>query len=86
MTLREKKLEAVLVAARGLLQQMGNVGAHQCAGWDCSVCRSGQLGWRDLEVSVEEADKVQGYEQQCDEDLVQARAETAKLDGPGDAA
>ena len=83
MTQREKKLVAVLDAARGLLQQMANVGAHQCVGWDCSFCRSGSLGWRDLEVAVGEADKVQSYDKQRDEDLAAARAEGNKLDKVG---
>ncbi len=83
MTQREIKLEAVLAAARKLLDQIGNVGAHQCVGWDCSVCRAESLGWRDLENTVADADKVQSYDDQREEDLAGARAETDKLEKPG---
>lgn len=30
----------LLNAAKSLIQQMGDVGAHQCVGWDCAICRA----------------------------------------------
>ena len=48
--------EPLLQAAKDLIQQVGNVGAHQCVGWDCSICRRGDLGWNDLEKAIARAE------------------------------
>jgi hypothetical protein len=51
-------MDRLAEAAQALHGNIGNVGAHDCPGFDCAKCMNPAVGWGELMAAVEESKKL----------------------------